>query len=208
MERFVHYIITSFNWGVYKKRRYRDCAEWWVEDRIRLFEKYTLPGMRAQTNQDFRWVLIFDPSTPEIPNFDYDNIIYSTTPSARDNVARVGTEWLITTRIDSDDYFEPTFIEEIQRCFNKKEVLVDIGGRQLDDRTGKFYEFPPYKCNSPFISLIEKRPFKGIKCHNHGDMKRYFKTKYINKKLAVQVVHDNNLMNRLTNKPCSTTINR
>ena len=199
MENCVHYIITSFNWGVY--RRYKERAGWWMEERVRLFKKYPLPGMRAQTNQRFRWVLIFDPDTPEIPDFEYENIIYSTIPSAKDNVARVDSQWLITSRIDNDDYYEPTFIDEIQRCFKEKTMLVDIGGRQLDDRTGKFYTFPLYNCTSPFISLIEKRPFKTVKHLNHMAMKNHFTPKYINKQLAVQVVHGNNKMNMIVGKP-------
>jgi len=77
--------------------------------------------------------------------------------------------------------------------------LIDVNGRQLDHKTGKFYQFPKYSLDSPFLSLIEQRDYKTARYTNHGKMKQHFKTKYINKKLVVQVIHDTNQMNSLTN---------
>jgi len=172
-----------------------------MSKRMELFEKYTLPGMRAQTNQNFKWLVQFDVDTPEVPDFDYGNIIICHERGAKEYLDKhVRDKWIITSRLDNDDYYEPTFVEEIQRCFDMRELLIDIGGRQLDHKTGKFYQFPKYSMDSPFISLIEKRKggYRTVKCHNHGQMKRHFRKKYINKKLVVQVIHDTNEMNRLT----------
>ena len=201
MERFVHYIVTTFNCGLYK--RSWDTGKW-MEKRLELFEKYTLPSLKAQTCQDFKWLLMFDPATPKIPDFDYDNIIITCeSGTAKYFNKHMKDKWLITSRLDNDDYYEPTFVEEIQRCFKEEQLLIDVNGRQLDHKTGKFYKLPKYNLNSPFLSLIERRKdwivkYKTVRYTNHGKMKQYFKTKYINKKLVVQVIHDNNRMNSLT----------
>jgi len=199
MERFVHYIVTPFNYGLYKRSW---DTEAWMEKRLRLFRKYTLPAMKAQTCQNFKWLIRFDPDTPEIPQFDYENIITSFEVGAGKYLNKhVKTPWLITSRIDNDDYYEPTFVEEIQRCFEEREILIDVKGRQLDDKTGLFYSFPKYDRNSPFITLIERKKYKyyTVKRYNHGDMKNHYRSRVIHKKLAVQVIHDTNQMNRLTN---------
>lgn len=201
MERFVHYILTHFNYGLYGRSWDK---ELWMKKRLDIFRRFTLPSLQAQTNQDFKWLIRFDPQTPEVPDFGYDNIVTSFDPGAGMYINRhVTTPWLITSRIDNDDYYEPTFIEEIQRCFNEEELLIDVNGRQMDIKTGRFYRFPKYSLNSPFLSLIEKKKdrYSTVRCYTHGDMKNHFKTRYINKKLVVQVIHDTNLCNRLTNIP-------
>ena len=144
---------------------------------------------------------MFDPDTPEVPDFDYDNIIIvPPTGTSQYFNKRAYAGWLITSRLDNDDYYEPTFIEEIQRCFKEKELLIDVNGRQLDHITGKFYQLPKYNRNSPFLSLIERKGarYKTARYTNHSKMNNHFRTKYINKKLVVQVIHDTNQMNRLT----------
>ena len=172
-----------------------------MKQRLEVFREYTLPSLKAQTCQDFRWLIRFDPDTPKIPDFDYDNIVISFERGAGIFLNKhVKSKWLITSRIDNDDYYEPTFVEEIQRCFNEKTLLIDVDGRQLDAKTGKFYQFPKYSMNSPFLSLIERKKdrYRTVKCYNHGDMRNHFPCRKICKKLVVQVIHGTNLMNRLT----------
>jgi hypothetical protein len=198
MERFVHYIITPFNYGLYKRSWDKEA---WMEQRLDIFRRYTLPSLQRQTNQNFKWLIRFDPDTPEIPDFGYDNIVISHDAGAGQYLNKhVRTPWLITSRIDNDDYYEPTFVEEIQRCFDEREMIIDVDGRQLDAKTGLFYAFPKYRMNSPFLSLIEKRRerYRTVKCYNHGDMRNHFPGMKIHKKLVVQVIHDTNQMNRLT----------
>src|ERR1700735_3717087 len=62
-----HVILTRFN-----VRYEEDSAvpsigvdPGWLQERFRLFEKYCLPSVLGQTDQNFRWLLFFDRATPE-----------------------------------------------------------------------------------------------------------------------------------------------
>lgn len=62
-----HFILTRFNLRLWHKdksgRKVRSLK--WLEHRCTLFERYCLPSMKAQTCQDFRWIVLFDSTTPE-----------------------------------------------------------------------------------------------------------------------------------------------
>ncbi len=37
----------------------------WMQHRFRMFEDFCYPSVRAQTNTNFTWLVLFDASTPE-----------------------------------------------------------------------------------------------------------------------------------------------
>lgn len=55
-----HYILTRFNLYLWRKDKNGDTFDrrTWVDERIALFEQYTLPSLAAQTCQDFTWILL------------------------------------------------------------------------------------------------------------------------------------------------------
>lgn len=55
-----HYILTRFNLYLWRKDKNGDTfnRRQWIEERIALFEQYTLPSLSAQTCQDFTWILL------------------------------------------------------------------------------------------------------------------------------------------------------
>lgn len=36
----------------------------WLQKRVELFERFCLPSVMAQTDQDFSWIVYFDPHSP------------------------------------------------------------------------------------------------------------------------------------------------
>lgn len=61
-----HFILTRFNirlWSQDKNGKQIDSNKW-LEQRLQLFETYTLPSVIGQTCQDFTWILLADSKTP------------------------------------------------------------------------------------------------------------------------------------------------
>ena len=103
--------------------------EGWLTDRVGLFEKYCLPSVRAQTNQNFRWLIYFDPDSPEwlirrLSPYVRDQVfepIYraEVTPSIILDDIRSGPTTpsadLLTTNLDNDDGLAADFVDRLQR---------------------------------------------------------------------------------------------
>lgn len=64
---FHHFILTRFNIRLYRydKHGHSIDKELWLEERLKLFETYTLPSIIGQTCQDFTWILLVDSQTPD-----------------------------------------------------------------------------------------------------------------------------------------------
>lgn len=187
---FRHYIFTRFNkldssMSIYNNPQIENPEEW-MEHRIGLFNNITLPSVMLQTEVNFTWLLSFDQRTPQkiidfYASFPRVKIIYEYPATylrgLYGNSLKDG-DWIITTRLDNDDYIAPTFIEKVQSKFNEEFLLVDTDGRQwdlktnklyarfiehpvdpkkeIDLKTGKLYTVERKTCNSPFLSLIEQ----------------------------------------------------
>ena len=201
--KFKHYIITRMNVGIYDQPKSKE----WMEHRIELFEKYTLPSILRQTNKNFTWVLCFDERTPNdiICKYDYlDNVeIFWDRPKYWMKTKPPETDWVITSRIDNDDYYYPNFVEDIQREFinRKMEMVIDIGFLILDEKTGNVYDLEKPLYNSPFITLCEWwHTAEGVMVHEHTRAANLYKGYIIPKYLAVQVVHEMNVINHVRGK--------
>lgn len=121
-------------------------------------------------------------------------------------------DWVITTRINNDDCVAPTFIESIKNKFNNKTKIVDSKGCQYDSINNKWYSYHKTSPNSPFLSLIEKvsetneYPVRTCYYRKHIDMIKYFQYEWIDKILYCQIIHDNNIMNKIVGdeiEPCN-----
>jgi hypothetical protein len=60
----VHVVMTRFNLPTPGREASHRERPGWLEERFDLFERYCLPGMAAQTGQDFSWLVFFDEQTP------------------------------------------------------------------------------------------------------------------------------------------------
>ena len=173
MEKFEHFLLTKFNKGLYtqsnKTKGDRKARDEWMVHRIRLFEKYCLPSIKNQVNQDFKWMVLFDGKTPKefqrkiqeyaqyrnfLPVFDgwFDQHIKK--------LLKPETQYLITTRIDNDDAFHKNAIKKIQLHFTEessgatRDLFLNFPiGYCLDDQTG---QITLNGKSNPFITLVEK----------------------------------------------------
>jgi hypothetical protein len=205
--------LTRFNFGVYDRKD----AEKWMKDRIKLFER-TKESVLTQT-ADFKWVLSFDPKTPDevIEEICIDDRIIPVKVDIRQafNEIEVTTEFVITSRLDNDDYYEVGAIRKIQDAFQPQLYVIDIDYKQWDSVNGDFYtsgnkrKKEKYRVlpNSPFLSLVEPSvDIYTCYCRPHnkladgypvGGGKKIARTK-ITEQLAVMVIHNKNMMNKIT----------
>ncbi|MEG9283701.1 glycosyltransferase [Aerococcus urinae] len=59
-----HILLTRFNLPSKGYESYIRAAPEWLEHRVKLFNKYCLPSILAQTSKSFRWLIYFDPASP------------------------------------------------------------------------------------------------------------------------------------------------
>jgi hypothetical protein len=125
-----HVLLTRFNLpsaGVESGIRARDG---WLDDRVELFERYCLPSVLAQTNQNFSWIIYFDPQSPAwlLNRIDEYATAGTVLPIFRASVdrpelladVRAATaeqrELLITTNLDNDDGLAVDFVDRLQNA--------------------------------------------------------------------------------------------
>lgn len=63
-----HFVITRFNMPIFPTRvngeKVKNCDVDFLNNRLDIFEKYCMPSLRNQTNQNFQWLVMFDVNTP------------------------------------------------------------------------------------------------------------------------------------------------
>ena len=173
-----HLVVTRLTVKLFYEGFSRD----WLEERLRLFRTYCVPGMAAQTIDDYQWLILCDEDTD--PDF-VESIeetrsllpqlhVASTSkehgvqiPDAVRPFIEADTELLITTRLDGDDSLHSETIESVQsyadafaRSANQSWLLDFPRGYRYDETSGRLYE--SFWMSSPFSSLFEKlRPGRG-----------------------------------------------
>ena len=177
---FKHYLITRFNlttpgWET-TKRNERILDEAWYKNRFDLFEKYCLPSVAGQLNQNFTWCILLDIITPD----RYRERIRISTGHAKNirlfyidgmkEMAQTfqeflktditpGTETIISTRLDNDDMIHRDFVQIVQDIVKRhhssnQRLVIDLPtGWQLNlEHT--LYEVRKIRSSfNPFISV-------------------------------------------------------
>lgn len=68
--KFKHFVITRFNLPIFPTRnngeKVKNCDVDFLNKRLNIFEKYCMPSLKQQTNQDFQWLVMFDINTPNV----------------------------------------------------------------------------------------------------------------------------------------------
>lgn len=126
---YKHIILTRFNLPFDLQSNIHIQREWLTE-RMRLFEQYCLPSIVQQTNRQFTWVILASDQTPR----DMQNMLLSLTAiypfihilfCAYTNDLNAlyqqvgekyvqGYDYLLSTRIDSDDMLSANFCQALQ----------------------------------------------------------------------------------------------
>lgn len=124
-----HILLTRFNLpsaGVESTIRSRDG---WLQGRVALFERYCLPSVIAQREQNVHWLVYFDPASPDWLKSWVDATcgdtfvpIYRTKVEHADLVDDMDqlipskARTLITTNLDNDDGLGLNLVRRLQEC--------------------------------------------------------------------------------------------
>lgn len=125
-----HVLLTRFNLPSQGTESLVRARTGWLHNRQQLFERYCLPSVRAQSNQDFHWLIYLDPQSPDwlrrrIDDLGTDGLF---TAKYRESVSREdlradidevvsGTpDRLVTTNLDNDDGLAIDFVERVRRA--------------------------------------------------------------------------------------------
>jgi Putative rhamnosyl transferase len=121
-----HVLLTRFNLPSVGTEGVIRARDGWLRDRVELFERYAIPSVRSQNNQNFHWIIYFDPGSSswlKARIADHGSVY---TPIFRESVTNaqllddirsvVGTQRseLITTNLDNDDGIAFDFVDQIQ----------------------------------------------------------------------------------------------
>jgi Putative rhamnosyl transferase len=217
MRDFIHVVLTQFNLKGYDTV-HSGLDLNWLTSRFKLFETFCYPSMRGQSNQNFKWIVYFDSSTPQAFKDKIDEYalwenfvpVYLSDPlTAEVNKQSIllhipkDCAYLISTLLDNDDGLCRDFIQQIQINFENQEFefISFVNGHVLHT-DGKLYTFK--YLNNPFVSLIEKikEPnsacFTTVLCAPHTQLSRIGPMRSVKMDFSwLQVVHSRNLSNKI-----------
>lgn len=170
-----HLLITRLNLRVsYANTETHLPSAEWFEERFQLFNRFTVPSVRAQTHDQFEWLVMMDPDSPleqvrrvsrVLP--EHGRIVFHPAgvklrQTINRHVAEARPDWLITSRLDSDDVLHSRFIADIQEVWARERArgrAFSIDFPQvyyLDVQTACMRQRIPSHA-TPFISAVEPR---------------------------------------------------
>lgn len=212
-ENFDHIVITQFS-AVFAPGA-EPASQDWCWYRLEIFRKLLCPSMRSQRGAaPFTWLVYVDDRCPPdfrdavnelaaglfIPIWTHD--VYW--DRVVDDVQSLGSrEYLITTRVDSDDALSRDFIRSVQEEFAQQDLLFVTfpHGLQLDGE-GRLYVYD--EPSGPFMSLIERwgteppRVVLSHACFSHGLARRQGPIREVitgDRPMWLQYIHGTNVAN-------------
>lgn len=173
-----HFIITRFNVNIYDIDFPKRLEDTWLALRFELFQKYCFPTVRAQTDQDFTWLVLFDEQTParykaminvyaRYANFrpvfcgGFKTIMPLVVRTMQELAP--DADWFLTTRLDNDDGLSVGFVQCLHGVVNSlnetdlkpSDTLYINFPNGLQYYNGDFYDFKDV--TNAFVSLLERR---------------------------------------------------
>ncbi len=185
MKEYTHYVVTRFNITMFFGKESRDkniipaktnLEDAYLEYRFSLFEQYTFPSLKNQTNSNFKWIVLFHAETPEkfkkkieelqdemknfVPLFLDEGQSKDANKIIADYLRQdCRKDWIVTSRIDNDDFFEETYIETVQKYVEKHElkryILSLPYGLQYDLRKALLLKY--FRVTNHFITLVSRK---------------------------------------------------
>ena len=220
------FILTRFNIDIQWNTRIIDRnivrTDTWLEERFRLFEKYTYPSVNAQTYKDFHWICLFGSDTPEnyrcrIETFTKNNAridaCYLNAQEAQyypnafrqriKQLADNNDEGLLTIYLDSDDCLRCNYIEKLLEYAKNSDF-----GTVFSFKYGiQYYEQMniavriPYP-NNHFLAYYERmgEKIRTIWGFSHFEIYKYKKIKIHTEEnrdepMWIEVIHGGNVDN-------------
>lgn len=139
-----HVLLTRFNLPSGGAEARIRASENWLVNRWELFEQYCAPSVEAQTSRNFKWIIYFDPESPEwlkaaitpyaerglfTPLYRAE-VPYAELLSDVSAVSPGTADMLITTNLDNDDGLAVNFVERLQSAviFSDRRALYLVNG--------------------------------------------------------------------------------
>ncbi len=217
-----HIILTRFNLPSFGHESIVRAKEGWLRNRVELFNTYCLPSVKAQSCKNFRWIIYFDPESPawlmdHIEQWKQSGFIV---PIFRASVSRTQlisdihsiveqpTLPLITTNLDNDDGLANDFIARLQQvtCRQPRTALYLANG--IIKSNGK--TFLRRDLRNAFCSVRENGA-DPVTCwaayHNRLGLEMQEEIVY-GAPAWLQVIHGENVSNRVQGTLCSPTNHR
>lgn len=215
MANVKHYILTRYNVaspGRWEEIRLRPN---WLEKRYELFRDYCLPGIASQTRKDFEWILFFDTQTPadyiarmEELQVHFPFRIQKTDMFEMSDLCaqfmqeKTEAEWLLTTRLDSDDVLASDFVERLRRHTTPetKQNINFPNGFILSIKNDKLALYRDRDMSGPYASLMEpySDEIQTIWGRHHRQIDEMAPVIQADENPAwLQVVHEDNISNHV-----------
>ena len=217
-QSFFHVILTRFNLCSNSNRESRlRNTNGWLENRFQLFEKYCLPSVIGQTNQDFVWFIFFDIDTPphykkralsyeennsNIKLFWVKNLPLTSIHHYIQEYTPENKQLLITTRLDNDDAINNSFIEKIQSIANQKKEIKEPLVINFDSGLclNRSRAYQHQDTLNAFTSLIEpytKNSLNTVWRYQHRQLRHFHVLNLQAPFMWLQVIHNSNVSNRV-----------
>lgn len=163
-----HAILTRFNLPSGGHESLVRARDGWLRERVGLFERFCLPSVRAQTSQDFAWLVYFDPESPRwLREWIDERHPGAFRPVFRAEVPRDvlladiaaafghrGAGDLLTTNLDNDDSLARDFVARVQAAGRRGErTAVYVGDGLIATPTRLYRRVDPHNA---FCSVREE----------------------------------------------------
>jgi len=189
----------------------------WLDDRRNIFTNVTIPSMNLQTSKDFTWVILIDESILRTESDFLQKYISSevnvlfrpgNSPFNHDphywklNFPIIPQGFrILTTRLDSDDWVNPKFIEKVQKVAHrlKKDTAIFFPIGLNIDTLKKELRILFFR-NNQFASFLEHPthyPFQTVHKLDHTDLSLHGNAKMVYRNFFMwgTVVHARNILN-------------
>jgi hypothetical protein len=211
-----HFIITRFNLRPARQEGGRQLDPEWLGHRFDLFDRFCFPTVRGQTEQGFRWLVLFDSQTPEpararIREYQrWPSFIPVYFPAGSDRQAHRAVaehlgrvpDILVTTRLDNDDGVSRTFVEDVRRHVDvAAPTVLEFPVGYVWHRDRVYLDRQPH---NPFTTLAEPLDgrsdavFRTIYGGSHHDAELLGRVVEVTERPSwVQVIHEGNRFNHV-----------
>jgi hypothetical protein len=218
---FDHFLLTRFNLRIAYADRPVGVDPRWLEHRFELFDRFCFPSVRGQSSQRFRWLVLFDAATPEpfrsridayrsCPGFIPVFLDGYSERAVGEHIALLrtpGREYLITSRLDNDDALHRHYVRDVQARFRWQRFEVLCFARGYVWHRNRLYL--THQPSGPFANLIERigdgppGAVRTVFWKPHPELASLAGFHSLDTMpLWLQVVHENNVSNRVTGVRC------
>lgn len=208
--RFDHFVLTRFS--AVQPGQTTAMPEEWLRYRLQFFYDTAYPTLTSQHGAEpFRWLVFFDDRCSDGFRSEVEELAagafepvwthepFRLSSCVKAVARRARADFLITTRVDSDDAVASDFVAAVQEQFARQDLMFVNFARGLQvDRSGAVYlRTQP---SGPFLSLIERRADRSVPLTVYASKHHLARqlapiTEVRSEPMWVQVVHGGNVSN-------------